>query len=77
MIICNKIRCKKCGTILESKSVHDFQSCPCGTFTDGGKEYIRWGGVSLDDIEDLCEFSELPTPKVSHLGIILDQSSSG
>jgi len=55
-ILHNRIRCKKCGQILESKHRHDFAACPCGTFTDGGTDYIRWGGTSLDDIEDLCEF---------------------
>lgn len=29
-IIVNKIRCKKCGDIIESTSVHDFKTCKCG-----------------------------------------------
>ena len=28
-ILVNKIRCKKCGDIIESKSVHDFIFCKC------------------------------------------------
>lgn len=40
----NKIKCLKCNTILESKSVHDFQSCKCGNFVDGGLDYCRIGG---------------------------------
>lgn len=50
----NAFHCKKCGMIVESKSVHDFQSCKCGNFTDGGLEYIRRGG-NLDDMEDLSD----------------------
>lgn len=40
----NKIKCLKCNTELESKSVHDFQSCECGSFVDGGLDYCRIGG---------------------------------
>ena len=29
-IIRNAIRCKKCGDIIESKTVHDFKFCSCG-----------------------------------------------
>ena len=29
-IIRNAIRCKKCGEVIESKSVHDFKFCSCG-----------------------------------------------
>jgi len=40
----NKAKCAKCGTIIESKSVHDFQQCKCGAvFIDGGDEYQRCG----------------------------------
>lgn len=64
-IIKNAIRCKNCGDIIESKSVHDFVACSCfrneednkGVFVDGGKEYLRRGGC-FESIEDLsiCEF---------------------
>ena len=30
-----KMKCKKCGMILESKSQHDLQECKCGNFIDG------------------------------------------
>jgi len=26
----NKIKCRKCGDIIESTSVHDFKFCSCG-----------------------------------------------
>lgn len=41
----NAVLCKKCNTIAESKSTHDFATCECGAvFTDGGLSYIRRGG---------------------------------
>ena len=41
-IIRNAIRCKKCGEVIESKSVHDFKFCSCGACAvDGGHEYLR------------------------------------
>jgi len=53
--VSNRVRCRMCGTVLESKSVHDFQrcSCPNRTFTDGGEEYQRIGGADLGQIEIL------------------------
>ncbi len=41
-IISNKIKCKKCGDIIESKSTNDFQRCSCGAVAvDGGKNYLK------------------------------------
>lgn len=41
-IIRNRIKCKKCQDIIESKDVHDFQTCKCGAVSvDGGQEYQR------------------------------------
>lgn len=52
-LIRNRCKCKKCGDIIESKSVHDFVRCKCGAcFTDGGLDYIHRGG----DCEPLDEF---------------------
>lgn len=56
-IIKNAIKCKKCGAMLESKSVHDFKQCPCGTFVDGGHDYLRRGG-KIENIEDLSIVEE-------------------
>ena len=39
----SKIRCKLCNTILESKHVHDYVTCKCGTVLDGGNDYLRMG----------------------------------
>lgn len=41
-IIVNKIQCKHCGDIIESKTVHDFVTCKCGCCSvDGGKYYLK------------------------------------
>ena len=57
MIIKNVIKCKKCGDIIESTSVHDFKTCSCGACSvDGGHDYLRRCAESLDDCIDLSEF---------------------
>ncbi|MFY3792157.1 DUF7695 domain-containing protein [Ureibacillus sp. MALMAid1270] len=44
-VIVNKVRCKKCNDIIESKHEHDFKRCSCGSiFIDGGKYYQNMGG---------------------------------
>ena len=41
-IISNKIKCKKCGDIIESKSTNDYKKCSCGAVAvDGGKDYLK------------------------------------
>ena len=56
----NAIRCLKCGDVIESKSVHDFQQCSCGAcFVDGGGEYIRVGG-NQEDWQTLTEYEIVP-----------------
>lgn len=60
-LIRNAVRCKNCSTVLESKHRHDFQSCKCGVFTDGGLAYQRAGWPAGDRdkwIEDLCEWED-------------------
>ena len=60
----NRIRCKKCGDIIESKARHDYKVCSCKSiFVDGGLAYSRRGwpeGDPKDWIEDLCEYEEEP-----------------
>ena len=59
-ILVNKIRCKKCGDVIESFSVHDFKYCKCGAAAvDGGHDYLRRVGCR-EDWEDLsqCEDSD-------------------
>ena len=55
-ILVNRIKCKKCGDVIESKNRHDFQSCSCGAVSvDGGLDYIRRCGEE-DDYEELSVF---------------------
>jgi len=53
MKIRNRLRCKKCGDIIESTFRHDFKWCKCHTvFVDGGHDYCRRGG-DLTQIEEI------------------------
>lgn len=55
-IITNKIKCRCCGDVIESKYTHDYVKCSCGRcVVDGGKEYLRRTGYSYD-IEELSEY---------------------
>lgn len=54
-IIKNRIRCKHCNDIIESKSVHDFKFCSCRKVTiDGGHEYLQRCGYP-NDWEELSQ----------------------
>ena len=56
-IISNRIKCKKCGDIIESKYTHDFKMCRCGAVgVDGGHDYLRRQG-NPDDWEELSEIT--------------------
>lgn len=60
-ILINKIRCKHCGDIIESKSVHDYKQCSCGAVSvDGGLDYIRRTFLSIqeDDYDELSVFED-------------------
>lgn len=51
-IISNKIKCKKCGDIIESISTNDYKRCSCGAVAvDGGTEYLKRIGNENDYIE--------------------------
>lgn len=51
-IISNKIKCKKCGDIIESKSTNDLKICSCGAVAvDEGTEYLKRIGNENDYIE--------------------------
>ena len=55
-LIHNRIKCLKCGDIIESMHRHDFVQCSCGAcFVDGGHDYMRIGGND-GDWEDLSEW---------------------
>lgn len=54
-IISNKIKCKKCGDIIESKSKNDYKKCSCGAVAvDGGKDYLKRIG-NEENYEELSE----------------------
>lgn len=58
-IICNKVKCLKCGDIIESTHRHDFVGCKCGAIcVDGGHSYLRRVG-DLENIEELSEVEEI------------------
>ena len=46
-VISNKIKCKKWGDVIESKSINDLKRCSCGA-VDGGKEYLKRLGNEKD-----------------------------
>ena len=53
-IYSNKIKCKRCGDVIESRSVHDFKMCSCGAVAvDGGHEYLKRSADSPSDFTDL------------------------
>lgn len=60
-ILENKIKCNKCGDVIESKHRHDLKFCQCGAVAvDGGKEYLRRCFTnSTDDFIDLSEWEEI------------------
>lgn len=61
----NSVRCRKCGTYLESTYRHDYRTCECPAqvMVDGGKDYLRRGwngnlGTAEELIEELSEYEE-------------------
>ncbi len=58
-IIVNKIKCNKCGDIIESTYRHDFKFCKCGAVAvDGGHDHLRRCG-ELYSYEDLSVTEEI------------------
>jgi len=54
----NKIKCKRCGDIIESTYRHDYKVCKCGSVAvDGGHDYLRRGGCR-ENWEELSVFRE-------------------
>ena len=45
------MKCPQCGRVLHSITRHDFVQCICGTYVDGGNDYMRVGGHYVDDIK--------------------------
>lgn len=80
-LVRNAIKCKHCGDVVESKSVHDFEQCSCGAcFADGGLEYLRRGFKTSpdDDYEDLSEYKNVPGYHVEYFSkYLIDVMKSG
>ena len=58
-IIKNKIKCKTCGDIIESKRTHEFVTCSCQTCSvDGGLSYLKRCAPSRDSFEELSIVEE-------------------
>ena len=60
-IISNKVRCKHCDDVIESKHRHDFVRCKCGKVAvDGGKSYLKraFQTIPEDDYEELSEYTD-------------------
>ena len=57
-ILVNKIKCKKCGDVIESITQHDFKYCKCSSVAvDGGKNYLKRNFTnSPNDFIDLSEY---------------------
>ena len=59
-IVSNKIQCKHCGDIIESKTVHDYKTCKCGKVSvDGGLYYLKRRFPSLPVENHLVDLSEV------------------
>lgn len=63
MILKNAAYCRLCDQEIESKSVHDFQTCRGGHFfVDGGHEYLRYGSLdpsfAMTHLEDRSEVKD-------------------
>ena len=55
----NRLQCKLCGDIIESKYTHDYVMCSCKKCAiDGGKEYVRFSAPSPDDVILLTEYED-------------------
>lgn len=64
-IISNKIKCKKCGDIIESKSTNDYKKCICGAVAvDGGNQYLKRIG-NEEDYEELSVFNSNITKNIN------------
>jgi len=57
-IVLNRVRCKRCGDIIESKHRYDFVWCRCQAIAvDGGLDYLRRVGTP-DTFEDISELED-------------------
>ena len=58
-IIKNRIKCKYCSDILESKSRHDFKFCSCGKVSIDGERFYLKRSRYPGDWKELSEVIEI------------------
>ena len=58
-ILSNKIQCKHCGEVIESKHVHEFVTCKCETCSVDGGHYHLSRSYKNSPEEDFIELSEV------------------
>jgi len=59
-ILVNKIKCNKCGDIIESTHRHDFKFCKCKSVAvDGGKDYLKRNFTVTSDYTEMSETIEI------------------
>ena len=58
-IISNRIQCKHCGEIIESKHIHEFVTCKCDTCSVDGGHYHLSRSYQNSPEEDFIELSEV------------------
>lgn len=65
----NKVMCRNCGQVIESRHQHELRYCTCGrTAIQGGKEYLaRWGDDYVEIALILDEQEEIRVVKVPPL----------
>lgn len=50
-ILSNQVKCNTCGEEIYSASVHDHQTCRCGsTSVDGGMDYLKRSGSNYTEM---------------------------
>ena len=55
----NKIKCKVCGDVIESTTIHDFEWCSCGNCgVDGGTSYLKRAFRTDDPDDAFIEMAE-------------------
>jgi hypothetical protein len=47
------VKCLECGRVMHSINRHDYKTCGCPqkTMVDGGRDYLRCGGVSMAKVQ--------------------------
>ena len=63
----NRAKCLICKDILESKTVHDFQTCKCGNLSvDGGNEYLKRSAINFIEYKELSDVKILDSSDITN-----------